>query len=375
VSARGAAALVGCVACVAAFGAGASHAETAPIGRHVEISLARPVVADVARTGRAAGRVAAEAPRRRWITRLPFRRPHAPLRLDDGALVVAGAGGIAVVEPDGRERWRREIPSVVSAPARSNDGDILVVTDTHQLLRFSPAGEPREPTPSTPAVDGAPLVMPRGVTFVGSRAGRVYVLAPDGALLREVATAHRGVVRFVALDDGRVATAGGDPVLSFVSLHVGLERALPLHEAVAAGPVRSDDGTLWVVGQYGTLWRVPPDGEARTVARLEARAQRPPPAIGRDGDLWVGGADLQRIAPSGRLRWRRTLDAIAGPITLDDDDTAIVVTGRGTLVAFDRDGRERWRTSLGEHASPRPVLGPDGTLYVAMPSGRLSAWR
>lgn len=373
-------AALGC-ALVVCGAAASSHAERVPIDRYVELRVepwrhAYAVPAgDRARTGRSDAVAPAKVPSLRWSVRLPFRGLHPPLVLEDATLVVAGAGGVVALHADGSERWRRTTPAIAFAPTLTRAGALLLVSEAHELFAFGLDGEPRELAPTTPAVAGEPLVFDDGTTFVGTRDGRLLALDRSGAILRELPTTHRGAMRLAALGDGLVAAAGEDVVLSLASVHGGLEKAFTLSEPLAAGPVVSEGGTLWVIGQQGTLWSIAPGGSPRALAWLGVRGRRPAPAVGHDGELRVGADDLRCLAPSGSERWRRGLDASAGPIVLDAEDTALLVTVRGTLHAFARDGTLRWRVGVGEGADVRPVLAGDGTIYVALPSGRLSAWK
>ena len=77
----------------------------------------------------------------------------------------------------------------------------------------------------------------------------------------------------------------------------------------------------------------------------------------------------------GREVWRRGVDSPPGPITMDAEDTALLVSARGTLYAMDRKGELRYRRSLDSGATGRPVVGPDQTLYMTFRSGRIEAFK
>ena len=60
---------------------------------------------------------------------------------------------------------------------------------------------------------------------------------------------------------------------------------------------------------------------------------------------------------------------------MDAEDTALLVSARGTLYAMDRKGELRYRRSLDSGATGRPVVGPDQTLYMTFRSGRIEAFK
>ena len=67
--------------------------------------------------------------------------------------------------------------------------------------------------------------------------------------------------------------------------------------------------------------------------------------------------------------------AAAGELSVDAGGTTLVVSGRRELLAVAADGRVRWSVSVGRRTFAAPVLGADGTIYVATFGGFLQAWR
>lgn len=103
------------------------------------------------------------------------------------------------------------------------------------------------------------------------------------------------------------------------------------------------------------------------------------------GEGWLHAVDLA----SGEERWRTTVPSLINATVADHGIYANTTTDDSSehrLVAFDRDGTERWRKRAGKHLLPEPVAVEDGVLASAhgdsaalfAPDGterwRLSAW-
>jgi outer membrane protein assembly factor BamB len=183
-------------------------------------------------------------------------------------------------------------------------------------------------------------------------------------------------VQWAALvGDGLIVAAGRGQSLILLSVHAGPEREIRLLQRVATSPAVSTDGTIWALGEHGTLWGIAPSGRVRASSDLGAVAESL--ALGSDGGVRVGlpGGEIVCVGPSGDERWRRGVDGRPGQGLLDNENTLLFVTARGTLYAVAHDGELLFRRALGVRGAGRPVLGSDGTVYVVSHSGQIEAWR
>ncbi len=331
---------------------------------------------DARRTGRSPIRVTAEEPSLRWKVEIGSGELSAPAVAEDGMLYLGSAGGVTAVEPGGRLRWARRVGAVKRQPALTPQGNLLVATDDGRLLELSPRGEVREVYRGL-AAEGFPLVFDSGQVVVAARDGEVWSLDLQGRRLGAVAARHRGAVAISRLSSGLLVSAGSDPWLGVFSADGAEQRTVKLDDGILAGPVVGDDDTIWVVRADGALLGLSAGGRVRALARLQGRAMKSVPALGRDGALRLGtGADeLVCIGPDGSWRWRLQVDGRLGPVTLDADDRALVVSSRGVLYGVEPDGRRRFRVRVNARGEPRPVPGEGGVIYVASDNGTLSAWK
>jgi len=166
----------------------------------------------------------------------------------------------------------------------------------------------------------------------------------------------------------------------------------PNAEALVIGP----DGTLYVAASDELIYAVAPTGQRLWWATRDD----PPPAgvaryvpalaVGPDGTIYVASHNgpLYALAPDGRQLWRFTTGqtTVVGGLDISwfgppipAADGRLYVGERSFLYAFEPDGRLAWRfdvragdaTSSSQAASP--VLGADGTVYLAASYGPLYA--
>lgn len=358
--------------------ASAALAEVVPIGRHVQLragATQRHAYStwrgDARRTGRSRARVPKAAPSRLWATALPQRRLVPPAVLADGTLLVGGTGGVQALDArTGARRWFAAVGAVRFTPTITPEGSALVAA-SGKLFLIDPQGQVRELAQPFEVGDATLLLESEEIVIPGRRGG-VHALGLDGTHLGSAPAPNR---QWTALVSGDLIAAGGGQRLSLLSPQDGSARTLDLPEQLAASPVTGDDEVIWALGERGVVLHVAPSGELREVARLGHGGFAGAPALGWDGALRAGlqHGEIVCIEPSGRERWRRGIDSWPGPLVMDADDTALVLSVRGTLYAIDRRGELLWRKGLGTFG--KAVLGHDGTIYVALRSGVVEAWR
>jgi outer membrane protein assembly factor BamB len=338
---------------------------------------------DARRTGRSSARAPLEKPKVVWTVRLSEKGLVPPAVLADGTLLVGSRGGLHALDPKtGSERWFARIGAVRFTPAVTAKGDVVVIGgDRAYVIRAQhvATGRVRELHKGLRFARVAPMLEGERAVLVGAREqhdGLLYVLELDGAL-RSAAALGLERPRFLAqLAPGLAIAAGHDRRVSRVPTQGFGARAIEIGDAVD-GLVVGDGGEAFVVTDLGQRMVLEPSGERRARPLEERRSITASPALGHDGALRLGleGGELLCVGPDGAERWRRGIDGRPSALLIDRDDTALLVTARGTLYAIDREGTLRWLTSAGAVRAPRPVLGADGTLYILSRGGYIAAWR
>ena len=92
------------------------------------------------------------------------------------------------------------------------------------------------------------------------------------------------------------------------------------------------------------------------------------PAIGQDGNIYIGSGDhyLYALYPNGTLRWRfNTGSYIKGSASLADDGTIYVPSFNSYFYALYPNGTLKWKAYTGDSTAAAGVaLSGDGTIYV-----------
>lgn len=377
-------ALLGVLAATVSLLATAS-ARPVRTGRYVEIPYGVPEDHPWATEGgnaRRNWRLRSEAPRaapsRVWEQRFRLGRLSPPAVAADGTLYLAGAAGVGAVQPDGTIRWMQRIGYITGTPSLTPTGDVAVGTSGGALLQITPQGDIRVRTLTGGQVRGAPLVLADGSMVVGAfdqalhrfdaEGRRLFRLPMSGQIQGAAAWSKNGEILVPVQQELIVVTTRGD-----------VRTRVPLGATVVAGPAVADDGTVWVLTEDGGLHQLSPRFAVRSRTDVGAGVSVTTTlAVGRDGAVRVptrAGA-LVCVGPNGTERWRLTGEgSFLGGASIAANDVTLVVNDQNALLAVDPEGTVVWRVDIGTRVDAPPVLGADGTVYVATVRGNLQAWR
>jgi hypothetical protein len=205
---------------------------------------------------------------------------------------------------------------------------------------------------------------------------QLVALSLEGELLSATALGIEHPRLLASLAPGLAVAAGRDSLLSRAPTDGFGARVIDVGDAVSSLIVGDDEETI-AITESDQLIVLEASGAERRVQLGEPRAITSGPALGRDGGLRVGleSGEILSLGPDGSERWRRGLDGRPGPILLDQNDTALFATSRGTLYAIDAAGELRWLLSADALRAGRPVLSRDGTLFIVFRGGLVAAYR
>jgi outer membrane protein assembly factor BamB len=359
-----------------------AQAESVPVGRYVELPVGRAIghaypssAGGVRRTGRSRFAAPAAAPARQWVVIKGERAFVPPAVRADGTLLVGTRQGVLAFDPTGALLWAHAFGSVRFTPALSGAGEAVVIA-AGTLRVLSHEGKARD-LALPGRVGGMPLLLESGVVVAAGVDGQAHVLGLDGAYQARVPLSDRAPRFSAFLGHELLAIAGEGALLSLLSPHGGSERTVRLPAPLTTAPIVTPERTLLGLTSAGSVIEVDAAGSVASWAEFGTGVLAQGPALGRDGGLRVGlrHGELLCMGPGGSERWRRGIDGQPSAITLDRDDTAVVISSRGTLYAIDAAGELRWRVSTELLQGGRPVLGADGLVYLVGRGGRLEAWR
>ncbi len=344
------------------------------IGRYAEIPYGirpdHPVPTyrgDDRRTGRLRGVAPRRAPVLLWERRLRHRRPRGPVIAADGTLYLGTAGGLTAFGADGAERWSVLLGGVNATPSLAPSGDVVVATRAGLVALVTPEGVVRRSVELGVPVHGPPLVLDDGSIVLVTLDGHVHRLDASLRTLFDVELDERPGSSVTRTSRGLLAVGSGAS-LRLLDLRGGATRDVELGARASSPIAVGDDGTLWTATSEGLVLAIDPSGRVRSRTDLGSRHHDGAAlAIGRDGGVRVPTLQegLVCVGPGGSERWRAPNPAgYRAAVTLDEEDTALLIDGSGTMRAIAADGAERWQVRLPSYSYEAPVLGRDGVLYV-----------
>ncbi|HEY8430125.1 MAG TPA: PQQ-binding-like beta-propeller repeat protein [Sandaracinaceae bacterium] len=330
------------------------------------------------RTGRQDAVAPAREPQRVWERTLRHRRLRGPAIAADGTLYFGTNDGLTAVGPDGVERWSVRLGTVPATPSLVPSDDVVVVTRGGLVAVVTRDGTVRHTADLGAPARGSPLVLDDGSILAATIDRRVHRL--DASLRRvfSVEVADSAGTTLSRTTRGLIAVPGGR-TLALLEPTGRIVREVALAQRTSSSAAVADDGTLWLPTPEGLLLAIDASGRVRSRTELGGRYYDGAAiAVGRDGAVRVPTLDrgVVCVGPGGTERWRHTAgQGYNAPATVDREDTTLVVDRVGQMFAIARDGTERWRVHIEPYTLQAPVLGADGTIYVATEAGTLQAWR
>ena len=364
-----------------------SPADARPVrtGRYVEIpygvSADHPWATQAGsahRNGRAHGEAPSTLPSLAWQSRLGIGRLSAPAVTQEGDIYVPGAAGLAALDTGGGVRWNVRLGYVTATPSITPTGDLAVGTNGGALVQLSPEGDVLGRAVVGAQVRHAPLVLADGSMVVASvqqavfrfdaEGRRLFRVPLDGQVSSPPAWSRNGEILVPVRQRLWVLSPRGD-----------VRAQVPVGANVVAGPAVADDGTIWLVTDDAVLHQISSRLEVRSRTELGGRVTVATGiAVGRDGAVRVPLRDgaLVCVGPSGTERWRvEGQRGFLGSLAVDRNDVTLVVSVGAELLAVDPDGNLLWSVETRQRTEDPPVLGPDGTIYLATNRGMVQAWR
>jgi len=294
-----------------------------------------------------------------------------PVQDGAGGLCAGGSGSVMSLNRDYSVDWLFELDMPVIGPpgvrprrethcsaAATADAVVIAVWPSEQVLCFSRDGAFRwsfrmtaynEATP--PSIDAM------GNVYVGDSAGLLYCISPIGDLHWR-ARAYEGAANGSAL--------------------------------LVGAPIVGPDGVIWQ-GTRHWLAAVSPTGEVMWKYPNHYRgAIRVPPALGLNGELYLGLDEWEEqrgevevrwsshmccLDPNGNEKWRVDTQPVSAAPCVDGANTVVVGTKEGQVAAISEDGVVLWEVPIARSPILKVLIGPCASLYVQCEDRRIFALR
>jgi len=303
---------------------------------------------------------------------------------------------------EGNMRWRfnssPDFGSVSSSMAVDDNDNIIVPAFTNCLYSLDSNGDLnwKFNTSYKQILFKAPVIYDDKIivgssdlynysSILGGENDYLYCLNSDGTLDWKYHT--EGVISSTAVDgEGNIYFGTSDGHLYSLDIDGNLRWKYDALSPIMSSPSIGDDGTVY----FGTanisfnmtkeegnnyLYAVSSQGNLRWKQELNGR-MRTTPTIGKDGTIYVGTLNntFYAVNENGEIEWSYECDnEISFSSVISKDGVIYFTSGRfnsdkSTLYALNENGTTRWTKQL-EDLAPSPIIGNDGSIYLATTVG------
>jgi len=214
----------------------------------------------------------------------------------------------------------------------------------------------------------SPAVGTDGTIYVGTFAGRLEAVAPDGTekwhfqIEREIKSSP------AIADDGTIYFGSRDHNLYAITPAGGLKWKFTTGAWVDSSPAITTDGTVYFGSWDKNFYALNPDGSLKWKYAVGSIVDSSP-AIALDGTVYFGAHDgkLYALDAAGKLRWTfpTAAEIMASP-AIGADGSISINSADGNLYRVQADGKEVWHCRIGAGSDSSPVIGDDGTVAVGV---------
>ena len=314
---------------------------------------------------------------------------------------------VYAVTPDGKEKWKVQVPVEESSPALDGTFSTLYIggSDNNLYAIDTGTGTIKWKLDLSQGIGGGslqlttPAVGSDGTIFVSTKVNFLMAVTKDGKLKwRGTIDSFQSYRNSPGLGpDGSVYVGGNtfgnysNPDKYYLYAFDGTAPGpdvsqkwnFKLDSIIDAAPSISSDGTIYIGVKHGSVYAINPDGSLKWKFSPQSSASFDvSTAIGSDGTIYALGNDsgqagiLYAVTPdTGTQKWSYKLMSTASgsPIVGPNDDVYFVDL-RGNLYSVDKSGKENWVFKINGNIKVSPALSPDNkVIYVATVDGTLQA--
>lgn len=329
---------------------------------------------DAAHTGRSENRGPSAEPTSAWVYATGARVFASPVVGHDGAIYVGSLDGqFVALNPDGSLRWRYAAGEKIYPTALVVGTSVIFGTNGGELVSLTLEGQPRWKLPLQDVVDASATLGPDGRIYVAANGayavdllGRMHWHKPTADHVRSAPAIHPARLIIIGTSAGILIALRPDGTVAWEAAVGG---------AVEGAASIDDDGNIYVGNGRGEVLQL--DSTGRINWRFKTGDEvRATPAISDDGTIIVGSYDrnVYALSQTGALKWKvRTGGRVRASARIDADGRIYVGSQDNFLYCIDPNGSVRWRFNIGQDVDSTVDIAPDGTLYVGSDDGGVHA--
>lgn len=342
-------------------------------GMHLPRS-ANGFMGDAAHTGRSENRGPSTKPTSAWVYATGARVFASPVVGHHGTIYVGSLDGqFVALDPDGSLQWRYAAGEKIYPTALVVGRSVIFGTNGGELVSLTTEGQPRWKLALQDVVDASATLGPDGWVYVAANGvyavdllGRMHWHKPTADHVRSAPAIHPARLIVVGTSAGTLIALRPDGSVAWET---------PVGGAVEGAASIDDDGNIYVGNGRGEILQL--DSSGRINWRFKTRGEvRATPAISRDGTIVVGSYDrhVYALSQTGALKWDvRTGGRVRASARIDADGRTYVGSQDNFLYCIDPDGSIRWRFNIGQDVDSTVEIATDGTLYVGSDDGGVHA--
>jgi len=233
-------------------------------------------------------------------------------------------------------KWKYSVSNhIYSSPAIGEDGTIYFGCDNHNIYALYPNGTLKWSYKTGNYVLSSPAIGDDGTVYCGSHDTYLYALYPNNGTLKwRYKTGHWIRTAPCIGNDGTIYVVSLDDHLHAVNPDG--TRKWTTNVGAGTSPTIGQDGTIYC--GYTKLYAInPTNGSVKWTFDIGGTMRGGTPCNSVDGTIYVGTSDggkLIAINPDGTEKWREKIGTCESPPAIGKDGTVYVGSDNDRLYAF-----------------------------------------
>lgn len=225
---------------------------------------------------------------------------------------------LIAIHKDGKVEWEVNVENLTTyQPVLDNDGTVYITTHGSMLFAVNLRGEVKWVYKKKYEFWSVPIISENGTIYIGSGENRLYSLTRDGKETGSILVGHGGSQFAPIIDENNNIYLCTNIDNRNKLLAIGPEMQirwefLPQQGDVVTNPALSNNGILYMMGNYERLIAIDRKGHLQWECSIDGFTTHNPPIVGFDGTIFTGTFSnvdgkyfswISAINPDGSKKW------------------------------------------------------------------------